>query len=429
MSDHTQGLQRMTKKHRNFTGSIAVLDVGSTKISCFIARLEADGSIRVTGIGHQLSKGIRSGQVIDTVEAETSILAAVHTAEQMADETIDNIVVGLVGSGISSRRIAVELSVAGEGVTERDLAEAQDEGLASLDGDNVEVLHAFPISYTLDENANIRDPRGMLGEILGADLHAITAPVMMVRNMTQCLARCHLNVAEFVASAYVSGLASLEPDEMELGVTFVDMGGGTTNIAVFSGGKCVYADAIPIGGQHVTSDLARGLSTSISHAERLKTLHGSSVPVSSDDQAMIEVPQLGEEDNDDGANLMPRSMLVGIIRPRLEEIFEIIRSKIEVAGVDAIAGRRVVLSGGASQMIGIRELATRVLGKQVRLSKPRVLNGLADAVSGPAFSTSIGMLEYARRRSLEHQLSSHGRSGSGMPVSLTRLARWFKENF
>lgn len=419
----------MAKKHRNFTGSIAVLDVGSTKVSCFIARLEVDGSIRVTGIGHQLSKGIRSGQVVDTVEAETSILSAVHTAEQMADETIENVVVSLAGAGVSSRRITVELTVPGEGVTERDLVDVQEEGLASLADEGVEVLHSFPISYTLDENKNIRDPRGMLGERLGADLHAITVPSMMVRNMTKCLARCHLNVAEFIASAYVSGLAALEPDEMELGVTFVDMGGGTTNIAVFAGGKCLYADAIPIGGSHVTSDLARGLSTSISHAERLKTLHGSAVPIASDDQAMIEVPQLGEEDSPDGINLMPRSMLVGIIRPRLEEIFEIIRSKIEVAGLDAVAGRRVVLTGGASQLIGIRELATRVLGKQVRLSKPRVLNGLADAVSGPAFSTSIGMLEYARRRSLEHQPSALSSRGTLMPVSLSRLARWFRENF
>ncbi len=418
----------MAKKHRNFTGSIAVLDVGSTKVSCFIARLEVDGSIRVTGIGHQLSKGIRSGQVIDTVEAETSILSAVHTAEQMAEETIENVVVSLAGAGISSRRITVELTVPGEGVTERDLADVQEEGLASLANEGVEVLHSFPIGYTLDDVKNIRDPRGMLGERLGADLHAITAPAMMVRNMTQCLARCHLNVAEFIASAYVSGLASLEPDEMELGVTFVDMGGGTTNIAVFSGGKCVYADAIPIGGSHVTSDLARGLSTTINHAERLKTLHGSAVPIASDDQAMLDVPQLGEEDNGDNSNLMPRSMLVGIIRPRLEEIFEIIRSKIEVAGLDSVAGRRVVLTGGASQLIGVRELATRVLGKQVRLSKPRVLSGLADAVSGPAFSNSIGMLEYARRRTLEHQSALSSR-GSIMPVSLSRLARWFRENF
>lgn len=419
----------MAKKHRNFTGSIAVLDVGSTKISCFIARLEADGSIRVTGIGHQLSKGIRSGQVVDTVEAETSILSAVHTAEQMAGETIENVVVGLAGAGISSRRVSVELTVPGEGVTERDLAEVLEEGTNSIANEGVEVLHSFPISYTLDDTKNIRDPRGMLGERLGAELHAIIAPVMMVRNMTQCLARCHLNVAEFISSAYVSGLAALEPDEMELGVTFVDMGGGTTNLAVFAAGKCLYADAIPIGGSHVTGDLARGLSTSISHAERLKTLHGSAVPIASDDQAMIDVPQLGEEDNADNSNLMPRSMLVGIIRPRLEEIFEIIRSKVEVAGLDAVAGRRVVITGGASQLMGVRELATRVLGKQIRLSKPRVLSGLADAVSGPAFSASIGMLEYARRRSLEHHTSALSSRGGIMPVSLSRIGRWFRENF
>lgn len=406
-----------------------MLDVGSTKVSCFIARLEADGGLRVTGIGHQLSKGIRSGQVVDTVEAETSILSAVHTAEQMAGESIENVVVGLSGAGVSSRRVTVELTVPGEGVTERDLADVQEEGVTSVTNEGVEVLHSFPISYTLDDNKNIRDPRGMLGERLAADLHVIITPDMMVRNMTQCLARCHLNVADFIASGYVSGLASLEPDEMELGVTFVDMGGGTTNIAVFAGGNCLYVDAIPIGGSHVTSDLARGLSTSINNAERLKTLHGSAIPIASDDQAMIDVPPLGEEDAADGSNLMPRSMLVGIIRPRLEEIFEIIRSKVEVAGLDAVAGRRVVLTGGASQLMGVRELAARVLGKQVRLSKPRILTGLADAVSGPAFSTSIGMLEYARRRSLEHQTSALSSRGAIMPVSFSRIARWFRENF
>jgi len=417
----------MAKKPKNFTGSIAALDIGSTKVACFIARLQPDGGIKVTGIGHQLSKGIRSGHIVDIIEAETSVVAAVHAAEQMADETIENVVVNLAGAGVTSRSVTVELTVSGGSVTERDLADILVEGRASLENDDTEIIHCFPVQYTLDEVKNIRDPRGMVGEKLGADLHIITAPATMIRNITNCLAHCHLNAVEFVVSPYASALACLEPDEMELGVTLIDMGGGVTSMAVFAGGKNLYTDVIPIGGTHVTSDMAKGLSTSIANAERLKTLHGSAVPTSADDQAMIDVPQLGEEDTSEGGNLMPRSMLVGIIRPRLEEIFEMIRSKIEVAGMDAIAGRRVVLTGGASQLLGARELASRVLGKQARIAKPRILNGLADSVSGPAFSAPIGVLEYARRKTLEDR--QFGASRKPLPFAFARITQWFKDNF
>jgi cell division protein FtsA len=417
----------MAKKTKHFTGSIAALDIGSTKVACFIARLEADGTIRVTGIGHQLSKGIRSGHIVDISEAETSVLAAVHAAEQMADETIENVVVNLAGTGLSSRSVTVELTASSESITERDLTDIVDEGRGSVENDDTEIVHCFPVHYTLDEVKNIADPRGMVGQKLGADLHIITAPAAMISNITNCLAHCHLNAAEFVVSPYVSGLACLEPDEMELGVTLIDMGGGVTSIAVFAGGKNVFTDVVPIGGTHVTSDLAKGLSTSIIHAERLKTLHGTVVPTLADEQAMIDVPQLGEEDTADGGNLMPRSMLVGIIRPRLEEIFEMIRSKIEVAGMDAVAGRRVVLTGGASQLLGARELATRVLGRQVRQARPRMIGGLADAVSGPAFASAIGMLEYARRRTLDERQFDPTRKP--LPVAFARIAQWFKDNF
>ena len=417
----------MAKKQRNFTGTIAALDIGSAKVVCFIARLEADGSIKVTGIGHQLSKGIKSGHIVDIIEAETSIVAAVHAAEQMANETIESVVVNLSGVGIISRNITVELSVSGDSVTERDLAEIISEGRASVENKENEIVHCFALGYTLDDVNNVRDPRGMSGSKLGADLHIITSPSKNIRNISNCLAHCHLNAAEFIASPYSAGIACLEPDEMELGVTLIDMGAGVTNIAVFADGKNVFTDVVPIGGSHVTNDLAKGLSTSIAHAERLKTLHGTAVPSSSDDQAMIDVPQLGEEDNEDGNNLIPRSMLVGIIRPRLEELFEMIRSKIEVAGLDVISGRRVVLTGGASQLFGTRELATRVLGKQVRIAKPRLIKGLPDAVSGPAFSSSIGMLEYARRKMWEDR--KHHNSDKSLPFAISKITQWFKANF
>jgi len=405
-----------------------VLDIGSTKVACFIAKLGSDGVINVNGIGHQLSKGIRSGHIIDIVEAETSVVAAVHAAEQMAGDTIEDVVVNIGGSGVVSHNITVELTVSGDTVSDRDLEDIINEGRSSIETDDDDIIHCFPVNYRLDDVKNIQDPRGMMGQKLGADLHIITAPSTMIRNITNCVANCHLNVAEFIVSSYASGLACLEPDEMNLGVTLIDMGGGVTTVAVFCGGKNLFTDIVPIGGGHVTSDLARGLSTSMIHAERLKTLHGSAVATSSDDQAMIDVPQLGEEYGEDGSNLMPRSIMVGIIRPRVEEIFEMIRSKLEVAGMDEIAGRRVVLTGGASQLLGMREIATRVLGKQVRLGRPHMVNGLAEAVSGAAFSSAIGMLEYAKRRTLE-EIHLDSLRHKPLPFALKNVLQWVKENF
>ena len=418
----------MAKKTKKITGSIAALDIGSTKVVCFIAKLEADGIIKVTGIGHQLSKGIRSSHIVDIIEAETSVVATVNAAEQMAGDTIENVVVNIGGFGVVSQSVAVELTVSGAMVTGRDLQDLIAEGSATLENKEDQIIHCFPVNYRLDDIKNVHDPRGMVGEKLGAGLHIITVPATMTRNIANCLGNCHLNAADFVASPVASALACLEPDEMQLGVTLIDMGGGVTTIAVFAGGRTIFTDVVPIGGTHVTSDLARGLSTSLAHAERLKTLHGSAVPASSDEQSMIDVPQLGEEYGEDGGNLMPRSIMVGIIRPRLEEIFEMIRSKMEMAGLDEVAGRRVVLTGGASQLLGMREIATRVLGKQVRLAKPHMLEGLAEAVSGPAFSTSIGMLEFARRKMLEES-HTEGMRRKPLQFAVKDVLQWFKDNF
>jgi cell division protein FtsA len=415
----------MNKRSKPFTGTVAALDIGSAKVVCFIARLEANGAFRVTGVGHQLSRGIRGGHIVDFVEAETSIVAAVHAAEQMAGETIEQVIVNVAGAGLQSRLVSAELNIHGRAVSEGELSAIKREAKRGIHQPDAETLHCFTTGYRLDEVKNILDPCGMSGQKLGADLHMVTAA--MIRNIHNCLAHCHLNAAAFVASPYASGLSALERDEMELGVTLIDMGAGMTSAIVFNEEKPLFCDVAPIGGCHVTNDLAKGLSTSVTHAERLKTLHGSAIPTSSDEQAMIHVPQLGEEEADDQGNLMPRSMLVGIIRPRLEEIFEMIRSKLEIAGLDAHAGRRVVLTGGASQMLGVRELAVRILGKQVRLARPRLIPNLNETASGPAFSTAIGMLEYARTRPWEDK-SLQPPTRSQPRFSFARLVDWMKEN-
>ncbi len=409
-------------------GSLAVLDIGTTKIACFIAQVDSAGEIRIAGIGHQLSKGIRSGIITDFAEAEASIIAAVHAAEQMAGETVEDVLVSLSGGNLTSRNVTVEMAMLGEEVTDRDIMDIIEQGRASIAHNESDIIHCIPVSYYLDGARGISDPRKMFGKKLGADLHIITGLPSITRNLAHCVARCHLNVEEYIASPYASGLSVLEEDEKQLGVTLIDMGGGVTSFAVFSGGRNVYTDAIPVGGMHVTNDIARGLSTSLAHAERLKTLHGSAIISARDDQVMIEVPPLGEEEAG-VANTLPRSMLVGVIRPRIEEIFEMIRGKIEISGASAHAGKRVVLTGGASQLLGVRDMAATLLGKQVRLGRPRSLPGLAEAVSGPAFATALGMLEYVTKKPMEEQMFDAHRHRGGLTAGFEKVVNWFKENF
>lgn len=409
------------------SGPIAALDIGTTKIVCLIATPDEHGELTVTGIGHQLARGIKSGVVTDVSEACTSITAAVHAAEQMAGVTVEDVIVSVNGTNLKSRNVAVELDVLADGVSDQDIADIISEGCASLESADQTVLHCFPMQYTLDTTRGLRDPRGMIGKKLGADLQIITARESYLRNLNHCIAKAHLNISDYVMASHASALAVLEKDEMDLGVTLIDMGGGVTSFSVFAGGRNVYSDSIPVGGNHVTSDIAQGLSTSLHHAERLKTLHGSAINSVKDSEVMIDVPQLGEREDEDEPTTMPRAMLVGVIRPRMEEIFELIRGKLEASGVDKIAGRRCVLTGGASQMLGVGDLAARMLSKQVRKGKPIPIPGLAEAVSGPAFAGVIGMLRYMQHQPWEVEILNADQSRRRWLPE--RIVHWFRENF
>ncbi|MCE3005932.1 MAG: cell division protein FtsA [Alphaproteobacteria bacterium] len=414
-------------KNTRRTETIAALDIGTTKVACLIVRRGEEGALEVAGVGHQLAKGMKSGQITDVSEVETSISAAVHTAEKMAGgDAIEDVVVSVGGSAIKSRQVNVEIDVLAEGVSDQDVADIIHEGCASLMSQDTTIIHCFPTQYMLDGVRGLKDPRGMIGGKLGAELQVISAKSAYLRNLSHCLARAHLNTSEYVLNSHASALAVLEPDEMNLGTILIDMGGGMTSFSVFLGGRNLYSDVIPIGGNHVTSDIAQGLSTSMHHAERLKTLHGSAVNSTKDAEVMMDVPQLGDREEEDEATTMPRSMLIGIVRPRMEEIFELIRGKLEASGMDKV-GRRCVLTGGASQMIGVGDLATRMLAKQVRKGKPTPMPGLADSVSGPAFSTVIGMLHYVNQRSWEEQILSAEQARR--QIVPARFLKWMRENF
>ncbi|MGB8274296.1 MAG: cell division protein FtsA [Alphaproteobacteria bacterium] len=404
---------------------IAALDVGSTKVCCFVAKPERE--LRVIGFGHHASRGIKGGTIANMEQAEASVVSAVHAAEQMAGETIHSVLVNLSGGLLASDMRSIEVSIAGHEVGDADMRRALAQGRAGYAEPDRELIHSIPIGYTIDGTRGIRDPRGMYGDKLGVAMHLVSAASGAVRNLSSCVGRCHLDIESFVVSPYASGLACLVEDEIDLGVTCIDMGGGTTTIAVFLDGNVVYTDGVALGGAHVTNDIARGLSCSLAHAERMKTLYGSAIASPRDDQEIIDVPLIGE-DNPAQANHVPKSLLTGIIQPRVEETLELVRDRLEGCGFNKLAGRRVVLTGGASQLQGVRELAAQVLDKQVRLGRPIRIHGLAESAGGPAFSTAAGMLAHAMR-------SSHGQShlGRGLMVEpnrlIARLGHWLKENF
>ncbi|TAL33044.1 MAG: cell division protein FtsA, partial [Phenylobacterium sp.] len=269
---------------------------------------------------------------------------------------------------------------------------------------------------------------GMYGERLGVNMHLVTAGSGALRNLAACVARCHLEIAEMAVSPYAAGLAGLVEDEMDLGATLIDMGGGTTSLAVFFDGRVVFTDSVSVGGGHVTNDIARGLSTPLVQAERIKTLYGSASSGPADDREIIEVPLVGEEDPNSVAQI-PRSLLVGIIHPRLEETLELARGRLEQSGFDKLAGRRVVLTGGACQLPGVRELAAQILDKQVRIGRPLRLGGLAEATSGPAFATCAGLIAYAERREADASAELLGPAPERASGLIGRIGEWFRAAF
>lgn len=374
-------------------GLIAALDVGSSKVCCLVAQVQNSGNFEILGVGHQLSSGVKGGVVINMEEVITSIVNAVHTAEKMAGLTIRDVIVSINGTHLKSANFAVEMKVGGHAIDDFDIRRILTQAKLAREGPVYQALHTFPTGYALDGAKGIKDPRGMFGDLLWVSIHSLLGKSGPIHNLSTCVARSHLEISGLVAAPYASGLACLVEDEIELGVILIDMGGSTTSFAVFHEGQLQHTECVPIGGAHVTMDIARCFSTTITNAERLKTLYGSAIPSAADDREMVIVPLVGEGRG--GNNQIPRSALVAVIRPRIEETFEHVRDKLKRAGIYSLAGRRIVLTGGASQLAGVREIATMILGKNIRLGRPIHL-GASELSQDPSFATCAGLLSYGR---------------------------------
>lgn len=411
---------------------LAALDIGSSKIACFIGRIiDEAGTFEILGVGNHASSGLKNGTITDLDSAEASICHTVHAAENMAADIMKGyplreVVVNLPGVHAMSHVHTADVQIAGHEITDNDVRRALAKAQERVLSDDYELVHTIPVGYRIDGHEGIREPRGMVGQDMSIDIHMVTGDMAALKNISTCIGRSHLDITALCVSAYAAGLAVLVEDEMDLGCTVIDIGGGVTSFAVFQGGAMVYTDAIPIGGRHITNDIARGLTTSLADAERLKVLYGSAIALETDEAELIDVPRLGEDEGGE-PNHVPRSLLVGIIQPRVEEIFDLVRACLNDSGLGATLGRRVVLTGGSSQIQGLKDMGEHVLDKQVRLGRPIRLSGLPDAVSGPAFATTAGLLTYISERSDEMpaQIMEHVESGS----LWERTKRWLRENW
>jgi cell division protein FtsA len=421
------------------SGVLTVLDVGSSKVCCMVAKLKPcdDGKllrgrshrIQVIGIGHQKSQGVKSGLVIDLDRAEHAIRLAVDAAERMAGLTVDSLIVNMTAGRLKSETFSATINLGGHETDEADIKRVLAAGAKQALRSEREVVHALPVGFSLDSERGVRDPRGMVGETLGVDMHVLTGDAAPARNLELSINRSHLSVERMVATPYASGLAALVDDELEMGAACIDMGGGTTTISVFSEGRFVHGDSIPVGGNHVTLDLAKGLSTSLEAAERLKVMHGSALPGSADDRDLVSIHPIGEEY--EAAQQVPRSVMTRIIRARIDETLEMLRDRLAKSGHGAVIGKRVVLTGGAAQLSGLPEAARRVLGRNVRVGRPLGVAGLPEAAKGPAFSATVGLLIYPQVASFE----SHPAQGmsrlkmTGTGGKLHRMSQWLRDSF
>ncbi len=411
---------------------IGLLDVGSAKVCCAIverswpAGLTAPPKVRVLGVGHQRSHGIKAGMVIDLGTAEAAVRAAVGQAERMADVTLEEVVATISSGRLKSAHLTAQVDLQSGFVTPDDLVRLTRAAHEYAAREGRELLHINSVSYVLDGDSGIREPLRLSGRKLGANWHIVTAEKRQMHNLAQLIDRCYLSVRQFVPGGLASALAATSLEERQLGVTSVTMGAGVFDIAAFREGQYLYADTIPIGGSHITYDIARILSTSLAEAERIKTLYGTLVRARSDEHELIAYVSAGERDGD-GCQTT-KAELCRAIYPRVDGQLTKLRERLVECDRCAGPGPNVVLTGGASQLIGLADLAAARLERPVRLAAAPALDGFPPSFDSPAFSALAGLAF------VFGPLAAHRpRSASPVRVAqggyLGRMEEWLRRSF
>jgi cell division protein FtsA len=417
------------------SGPVGVLDVGTSKVCCYVVRARPGGgqggAAELLGRGYQLAEGLRAGEVVDAEAAETSILAVVHEAEQQAGLTLRDLVVAVGGCQPRSSWHRLSLQLGGRAVAEGDVGRLLDRGRAEAAASGRAVLHMVPLEVGLDGGGALRDARGLVGQHLDVLAHAVSVASGPLGNILACLDRCHIGVRGVVAASYAAGLACLAEDERERGCLLVDMGGGSTSLAHFAGGRLALVEQVPYGGEHVTRDLAWGLSTGRQHAERIKNLFGGVQWRSCDDNTRIEVPLFGDHPELPTGEV-PRTRITQIIRARIEEIFLLAQDKLRehVDFLERQPPRSMVLTGGASQLEGIDELAQEMFGIPVRRGRPELVEGANGFESEPCCATASGAAALSLGEGGGDGIGWGEAGGLALPASpLVRVGRWLRQSF
>ena len=438
----SQRAMRQMRQQAMQRGVVAILDIGSSKTACLVLRFDGVGQLsednsigpmagqsgfRVIGAATTRSRGVQFGEVTAMQETERAIRTAVQAAQKMAEIRVDHVIACFSGANPRSYGLDATVDLEGQVVTENEVArvlsacEVPDYGAARR------VLHAQPVNFALDHRSGLSDPRGQIGQSLSVDLHMLTVDADVIQNLVHCIRRCDLELAGIASSAYASGVSVLVEDEQELGAACIDIGGGTTGISIFMKKHMIYADSVRLGGDHVTSDISKGLQVPWAVAERIKNFYGGLVATGIDDRERIEIGgQSGDWEKD--RRTVSRSELIGIMRPRVEEILEEVRLRLDAAGFEHLPSQQIVLTGGASQIPGLDGLAPKILGNQVRIGRPLRVQGLPQAATGPGFASAVGLSLFAAHPQDEwwdFEVPADHYAGR----SLRWAVKWFKDNW
>jgi len=424
MRGHEGGLMKGTTSRKGEKQLLVALDIGTSKVAAVVGDINPQGGIEVVGVGTQTSRGLKRGMVVNIESTVQSIQRAVQEAELMAGCQIHSVVAGIAGSHIRSLNSHGIVAVKDREVTPDDVDRVLDAARAITIPADQRILHVLPQEYRVDDQDGIREPVGMFGVRLEARVHLVTGAIAAVQNIEKCIQRCGLVMDDVVLQPLASSLAVLSDDEKELGVALIDIGGGTTDLAVFMDGAICFTEVIPVAGDHVTSDIAITLRTPTPHAEQIKIQHARALRELADPQRSVEVPGVGDRP----PRQLSQQVLSEVVEKRLEEIFELCREALMRSGLYERLAGGVVLTGGASRLAGTADLAEGVLDLPVRLGVPGNVGGMSEITTGPQFATAAGLLLYATRKS---QMDGLSRSSTGEMQEglLQRMRRWFTESF
>jgi cell division protein FtsA len=395
------------------------LDIGTTKIAVVVARLDEYNTLNIAGVGTSPSHGLRRGVVINIEKTMNSIKKAIEQAQLMSGCHIENIYAGVAGDHIRSINSKGVIAVSGKDriITKNDVERVVDAAKAIALPMDREIIHILPQEFIVDDQDGIKNPVGMAGTRLECEVHIVTASTASVQNITNCVRQTGYEVEEIVLEPYASSLAVLDEDELDLGVALMDIGGGTSDIAVFFDGSIRFTSVLGLGGEHVTNDLSHGLRTPMDQAEEIKKKYGRALQNMNSEDDLVMVSGIHGR----APREIAQSVLCAIIEPRMEEIFTLTLRELEKSDVYDSLGAGMVITGGASLLPGTAELAERVLGLPVKVGTPTVSGGLVETVKSPIFATSVGLIQYALRRNSDDKKVSHK----------SNIRRWFdkiKEN-